>query len=143
LQPCDVFLEKPSRGQQHFRFALGKTLLKGLGTECGKQRTEHAPILEGSQSSDVQFWNPSGQGKNSVALSESERIQEIGEAICRCLEIAIREVDHPVVFADPTDREMPAKRAISMPIDGLVSDVQTAVRVQLATNRFPSETRTG
>ena len=112
-----------------------------LRTESRKQRPEHAAVLQRAERHDVQFRNPPEQAEDAVALADAKALQHIREAVRQLRQIAVAEVADIAVLAKPAHRQMIAPAMAHVPVDGFISDIETAAgqTVELIPRRIPCE----
>src|SRR5690606_1690975 len=142
---CHLAAIEARRSDQHFALPQLQALTYRLWPERRKQWTEYGLVLQRAQSREVELRDASEERIDALTRSDAEFRQHVSKAIRRAAQIRVGDVERLPPFAEPANGDPLPMAVRYVPVDGFISDVESAVvgqTVQLGRCRLPRSTGT-
>ena len=97
-----------------------------LRTKSRVQRRDHQARLERANHRHIELGQPGREDEQAVTALQSRIDQHIGKAVAAIAKVAVAQAQAAAIGAQPADRHPFAIRAVGMPVDRLVTQVQRA-----------------
>jgi hypothetical protein len=111
-------------GHQHLGISPAQALVDGFRAEGREQWAKDAAVFQRAERGDIERGDTPGQDERPLTLVHAQLSQHIGKAVALLLQIAIGEIAHGPVSAQPAQGQVAASRTIGVAVDRFIGDVQ-------------------